>query len=125
MTVKPSPTAQLTITQAGSVGADFSGNAPTGPGEATSFSFNSGTVFLLATVPANQYRDVVEVNNTTGSPVVIVMDDGLNTAGTVSLFPLAPGAGANQQGGDWVSQIERGRIRVYGASGTFCFVREN
>lgn len=116
----PMPTAE-----AGSVGADWSANAPAGPGNATSFTFNGVTVNLLQTIAANPSRKSIEINNTTGANVVVVIDDGHNTAGSVGLFPLAPGASANTQGGDLTLTDELGRVRVFGTTGTFCFVREN
>lgn len=115
----------LPVNPAGSIGHDRSANAPAGPGNATSFTYNGVTVNLLQTIVANPNRISIEVNNTTGSQVVVVTDDGFNTGGTVSMFPLAPGAGANQQGADLTLTDELGRVRVFGTTGTYCYVREN
>lgn len=114
----------LTFKPAGSIGAERSANPPTGPGAGTSFAFNGTTLNLLATIAANPARRGLEVNNTTGGLVVVVLDDGANTAGTVSLFPLAAGAGAFQQGGDFAPPNELGRLRLFGTAGTFCYARE-
>jgi hypothetical protein len=114
----------LAVRQAGSSGLDRSANAPAGPGAATSFSFNGVTVNLLTTIAANTARRSVEVNNTTGSLAVVVVDDGANTTGTISMFPLAAGTAQFTQGGDFVPQNEFGRIRVFGATGTFLYARE-
>lgn len=114
----------LPVTPAGTIGADRSANAPAGPGAATSFTFNGVTLNLLSTIAANPARCGLEVNNTTGALIVVVLDDGANTAGTVSLFPLAPGAGQFQQGGDFSPSNELGRLRIFGTTGTFCYARE-
>jgi len=114
----------LAVRQVGSSGLDRSANAPAGPGAATSFSFNGVTVNLLTTIAANTARRCVEVNNTTGSFAVVVIDDGANTTGTISMFPLAAGTAQYTQGGDFVPQNEFGRIRVFGATGTFLYARE-
>ena len=106
-------------------GIDHSSNAPAGPGTATSFTFNGNTVNLLQTVAVNPNRVAIEVNNTTGAPVVVVTDDGFNTSGRVSLFPLAPGSGQYQQGADLTLTTELGRVRIFGTTGTYCYVREN
>lgn len=119
------PTTGVAQGATGSSGVDRSANAPTGPGSASSFSFNGTTLNLLSTIAANTSRRNVEINNTTGSQVVLVIDDGANTAGSVSLFPLAAGSGAFAQGGDFSSQSEQGRIRIYGTTGTYCYAREN
>lgn len=111
--------------EAGSVGIDHSANAPAGPGNATSFTWNGATVNLLATVAANPNRKSLEVNNTTGAPVVVVTDDGSNTTGTIGMFPLVPGSAQFQQGADLSLTDELGRVRVFGTTGTYCFVREN
>lgn len=115
----------LPVAEAGTIGKDRSANAPVGPGNATSFTFNGVVVHLLQTIVANPSRLSLEVNNTTGAAIVVVTDDGFNTGGTVSMFPLAPGAGANQQGADLTLTDELGRVRIFGATGTYCYVREN
>lgn len=112
------------VRQAGSIGVDHSANAPAGPGAATSFTFNGVAVNLLTTIAANPNRRGIEVNNTTGALVVVVLDDGANTLSATSLLPLAPGAGPFQQGGDFSPPNELGRVRIFGATGTYCYVRE-
>lgn len=110
----------------GSVGADASANAPAGPGAGTTLTYNGLTLTLLTTKAANPARRSIEVNNTSGSLAVVVMDDGANTAGTVSLLPLEPnGLGQFHQGADWPSTTELGRVRIFGAAGSYVFVREN
>jgi hypothetical protein len=112
------------LLKTGTVGLDRSANAPAGPGAATSFTYNATTVNLLTTIAANPNRHGVEINNTTGALVVVVIDDGANTAGTVSIMPLAPGPGANQGGADFIPPNELGRLRVFGTTGTYCYARE-
>lgn len=111
------------VLPAGNVGTDRSANAPAGPGAETSFTFNGAALSLLATIAANPARKSVQINNTTGQVVVLVIDDGSN--GSVSLFPLIAGAGQFQQGGDFTSATERGQIRIFGTVDTFCYAREN
>ncbi len=110
----------------GSIGTNRSANTPTGPGAATSFTYNGVTVNLLSTIAANTSRKQVEINNTSGdSSVVLVIDDGANTVATISILPLAPGIGAGLQGGSYSSQVELGRIRIFGTTGDFVYAREN
>jgi hypothetical protein len=113
------------VTMAGDVGTDRSINAPSGPGSATTLTYNGNTLTQLVSIASNTSRKSLEVNNTTGALVVLVFDDGANTAGTVSLLPLAAGTAQYQQGGDFQSQTEQGRVRIFGTTGTFCYAREN
>lgn len=71
---------------------------------------------LLATVPLNERRASVEVQNQSAGTIQVVRDDGSATAGTVSSVLLA-GSGAGSQGGGWSSATFKGRVLVYGASG--------
>jgi hypothetical protein len=114
----------LKVSPGGDIGTDRSANTPTGPGNSSSFSYNGSTLSLLLTFPTNALRKQCEINNTTGSPIVIVFDDGNNTAANTSILPIAP-TSQYAQGGSWTSNVEQGRIRVYGSSGTFCYGREN
>lgn len=109
----------------GSVGIDRSANAPAGPGTATSFVFNGVTVNLIATISSNISRKSLQINNTTGAFLVAVIDDGANGAGSVSMFPVAPGSAQFQQGGDLTLTNEYGRVRIFGTTGTYCYVRES
>ena len=88
--------------------ADYSANAATVP--------MSGLV-LLATIPATASRASVEVQNQSAGTVQVVRDDGNGTSGTVSSIILA-GSGAGLQGGGWSSTSFKGRVRIFGASGS-------
>jgi hypothetical protein len=57
--------------------------------------------------------------------VVVVLDNGSNGSGTVSMFPLSPGTAQYQMGAGWSTMTEQGRIRVFGASGAYLYAREN
>lgn len=73
-------------------------------------------LILLITIPANPYRESIEIQNQSGSTIQVVRDDGNATAGTISSILLA-GTGGGAQGGGWSSMVFRGRVRVYGMSG--------
>jgi hypothetical protein len=120
----PLPVSLSTYT-GGDIGTDRSANAPTGPGTNPSFTYNGGTVYQLISVAANPSRKYFEVNNTTGQLVVVVLDNGSNGSGTVSMFPLSPGTAQYQMGAGWSTMTEQGRIRVFGASGAYLYAREN
>jgi hypothetical protein len=108
----------------GTIGIDRSANAPAGPGAATTWTFNGVLLTLLETIVANPSRHAIQVNNTTGALAVVVLDDGANGVGTVSLFPLVPGTGPFVQGADFTPTRELGRVRIFGLAGAFCYARE-
>jgi hypothetical protein len=114
----------IKVSPGGDIGTDRSSNIPTGPGTNSTFTYNGSTLTLLLTFQANTLRKQCEINNTTGSQIVIVLDDGNNTTANTSLLPIASTT-AYAQGGSWTSNVEQGRIRVYGTAGTFCYGREN
>lgn len=89
----------------GSTGTDFSANAATVP---------ISTYVLVATIPVNATRAAVEVQNQSAAQIQVVRDVGDGTQATSIL--LAPGTGANTQGGSWASATFKGRIRVYAPS---------
>lgn len=107
------------VSQAGSVGTDASANAPAVP--------NVGAVFggtgpyagyvLIKSIPAAPTRLNVEVQNTSGGPIVIVRDDGVAASGAApanaTLIPLSGGQSAGQQGGTWSSATFKGRLQIY------------
>ena len=97
----------MNIRHAGSTGTDYSANAASVP---------IATYVLLATVPANPQRNVVEVQNQSATTIQVVKDDGSGNAATSIL--LASGGAANTQGGSWSSLTFTGRVRVYGPSGS-------
>jgi hypothetical protein len=87
-------------------GTDYSANAAAVP--------ISGYV-LLATIPANQGRRSVEVDNQSAGAIQVVRDDG--TGNNQSSVVLASGGAAGTQGGSWSSTTFLGRVLVYGPSG--------
>lgn len=93
--------------QSGTTGTDFSANAATIP--MSGFS-------LLATIPATPGRAGVEIQNQSAGTLQVVRDDGAGANQTTIL--LGPGAGVGTQGGGWSSSTFKGRIRVYGTSGS-------
>jgi hypothetical protein len=105
----------------GSVGHDYSVGAPTLP--VIGANFGSTGVYanyvLLATVAASSSRANLDVENLSGSQLVIIRDDGTAASGAApvnaSLIVLSPGpGGAGSQGGSWTSTTFKGRFQVYG-----------
>jgi hypothetical protein len=74
---------------------------------------------LLATIPANPRRALVEVQNQSASPLTVVMDEGDEIA--VRTY-LLTGVGADEQGADWATSLFTGRIRIYGPSAGLRFL---
>jgi len=87
---------------AGSTGTDNSANAVAIPAD--------GTFVLLATIPVNATRFKVSVQNQAAINLQVVRDDGAG-ANQTSLFLTGPF-------GNWESSTFKGRVRVYGPSGT-------
>jgi hypothetical protein len=94
------------VTVAGTTGTDYSANAAAVP--------IAGLV-LLATVPATPSRAYVEVQNQSAGQIQLVRDDG---AGANQSSVLLASGGANAQGGGWSSTTFKGRVRVYGVTGS-------
>lgn len=92
----------LVTNQGGSNGADFSANAAAIPATASAV--------VLATIPATPSRALVEVQNQSGTTIQIVRDDGTGNNQT-SLFLVGPNSG-------WRSQTFKGRLTIYGISGS-------
>jgi len=102
----------IPTTPAGSTGYDYSANGLTTP-----------PGVLLATVPANDSRLHVEVQNQSAADITLVRDDGAN--GQRSVIVLATGGAVGAQGGGWASSTFRGRVRVYGPTGSRISVMED
>lgn len=110
---------------------DYSINTPALP--VIGGNFGAGvyaTFVLVATVPQNLMRRNLSIENLSGGRAVVLIDDG--TAATAaapvnpSLFALEGGGGVGQQGGNWQSSIEKGRIQVFSATATpQIMIREN
>lgn len=112
--------------------ADFSNNKPTLPNVGSDFAGSGpyASYHLLKTVPANVYRKNISIENNSGEQIAILIDDGTAATGAApvnaSIFALAAGAAAGNQGGSWQSWFERGRIQVYGPTVTDqVMIREN
>ena len=107
---------------AGSTGRDYSANAPTLPAVGSGFAASGpyASYVLIATRAANPARCSIDVENNSGSQIVVVRDDGTAANGVTpvnaSVFPLAAGVGAGSQGGSWQSSTFKGRVQVYAAS---------
>jgi len=102
----------VTTKPAGGTGYDYSANGLTTPAG-----------ILLATVPANDSRLHVEVQNQSAADVTLVRDDGAN--GQRSVIVLATGGAVGAQGGGWASSTFRGRVRVYGPTDSRISVMED
>jgi hypothetical protein len=107
------------IASAGSTGTDFSANKPALPNVGANFAASGpyASYVLIRTVAANAARKVVEIANLTGAQIAVIRDDG--TAATAaapvnaSVFALAGGVSAGEQGGGWSSATFRGRLQIY------------
>jgi hypothetical protein len=107
----------------GSVGSDFSANKPALPNiGVTSFTYtpDSRTYNLVATVSANTSRSNIDIENNCGDQILVLRDDGTaaNSAAPVnaSIFSLTGGSSPGSQGGSWSSTTFKGRIRVFAAN---------
>ncbi len=112
------------VAQSGSTGADYSANKPTLPNVGANFAASGpyASYVLIATAAASPSRLSIDVENTSGAQIAIVLDDGAASSGSApnnaSVFALSAGSGAGAQGGSWVSQVERGRVQVYAPAST-------
>jgi hypothetical protein len=109
----------LYVREAGSTGANYSANRPTLPNVGSAFA-NAGpfaNYVLAVTIAANPQRNMVDCENDTGAQIAVVRDDGTAANGSApanaSVFAVAPGAGAGQQGGSYTSTTFRGRLQIY------------
>lgn len=106
----------------GSVGVDYSANQPTLPvvGAAFAGSGPYASWVLVKTIPANAGRSNIEVQNMSGTPIALLRDDGVATAGSApanaSIWTLNPKVVAGPAGGEWKSRTFRGRLQIYAAS---------
>jgi hypothetical protein len=91
----------------GTTGTDYSANAASIP--------MAGFV-LLATIPVTSTRAAAEVQNQSAALIQVVRDDGTGANQTSQL--LASGGSVGSAGGGWSSTTFKGRIRVYGPTGS-------
>ncbi len=93
------------VLQAGGSPADGSANAAAVP--ITGYG-------LLATIAANPARAGLECQNQDVSAAQLVLDDGLGTTATISIYMLAAADTTGGQGASWSDPSFKGRLRVYG-----------
>ena len=91
------------------VGTNFGGTGP------------YANYFYLGSVP-NILGKEVEVVNTSGAQIVLILDDGMAATGpapqNASVFSLAGGSGVGSQGTIWNSLVFKGRIQIYAPAST-------
>jgi hypothetical protein len=110
------------VAQGGTLGRDFSANAPTLPTIGANFGATGvyANYVLIATVPASATRFNIDVENVSGAQIVVIRDDGTASNGAspvnASVFALAPGSAAGAQGGSYASQTFKGRLQIFAPS---------
>ena len=110
------------VAQGGTLGRDFSANAPTPPNIGANFGATGvyANYLLIATVPASATRFNIDVENVSGAQIVVMRDDGTALSGAspgnASVFALAPGSTVGAQGGSYASQTFKGRLQIYAPS---------
>jgi hypothetical protein len=102
----------------GSVGVDYSVNAPTWPNVVANFGGSGAFAnYQLAKTIAAGPNTQIEVMNCSTANVLLLLDDGTAAGASAPVnatgFVLAPAEAADQQGGDWQSLFHQGRIQVY------------
>ena len=112
------------VAQSGSTGLDYSANQPLLPNVGANFAASGpyANYVLIKTIAANVSRNQIDVENTSGAQIAIVLDDGTAASGATpnnaSVFAISGGAIAGAQGGSWTSLVERGRVQVYAPAST-------
>ena len=91
------------------IGANFGGAGP------------YANYVLIATIPADEGRCHLEVENTSGAQLVLLLDDGTAASSAApvnaTVFALAGGSSAGAQGGSWADAFQ-GRLQLFSPSGT-------
>lgn len=95
------------IIYSGTTGTDGSLNAAAVP---------IGGYSLLGTIGLAPRRNCIEVQNQSTQQIQLVRDDG--AGGNQTSLILAGAAAAGGQGGSWQSYTFKGRLRIYGPSGS-------
>lgn len=101
-------------------GIDYSMNAPLLPNVGADFNSNPpyANYTLIRAVPRNMSRSLISVQNTSGSRIVILRDDGTAGTGSIpinaSMIALEPTGSMGAGGAIWSSNTFKGRIQVYG-----------
>ena len=121
----PMPVSVVTAgAPAGSTGADFSANKPTLPNVGANFGASGpyANYVLIASISANGGRIAVDIENTSGAQIAVLLDDGSAAGGAAptnsTIFALGGGAGTGAQGGSWFSEREKGRVQIFAPSST-------
>ena len=109
--------------QPGSAGTDYSANTPSLPNVGGNFGASGPYAnYVLVKAIAAAARNNVDVENTSGAQIAIVLDDGTATTGAApanaTVIPLAGGSGVGSQGGSFASPYEKGRLQIYAPSST-------
>ncbi len=113
----------LPIVYAGTTGIDHSANPPATPNVGNNFGASGpyANYVLITTIPTNPTRHNIDIENASGSQIVVVRDNGITPWGlpplNATLFPLS-GTTAYSQGGAWSSQTFKGRLQIYAPSST-------
>ena len=117
---------------AGSTGLDLSANRPMLPNVGANFAPSGpyANYVLVGGAPANASRFSIDIENSSGSQIAIVLDDGTAASGSspnnASVMALAGGGSIGAQGGSWVSSVEKGRVQVYAPSASAqVMIRQN
>jgi hypothetical protein len=110
------------VAPSGTTGADSSTNKPTLPSVGANFGGSGpyASYVLIATIAANPARIAIDVENTSGAQIAILLDDGTAAGGAApfnaTIFALSGGSAVGAQGGSWVSEREKGRVQIYAPS---------
>lgn len=105
-----------------SLGLDYSANQPALPNVGANFAATGpyASYVLTATVPAQSFRNSVDIENISGARIAVIRDDGTAANGAApanaSVFALDGGSAAGAQGGAWSSQTFKGRLQIYAPS---------
>lgn len=99
------------VSFSGSSGIDHSVNASAVP---------FGTFVLLVTINQNLKRNYIEVQNQSVGTIQLVRDDPapVGSGTNVTSIMCAPASAVGAQGGGWNSNTFKGRLRIYGATGS-------
>ena len=114
----------VTVSFSGSTGTDYSVNQPTLPNIGANFGATGpyANYTLVKTIPASATRRNLDIENTSGAQIVVLLDDGTATSGNApanaTVFAISGGGTVGAQGGSWSSQTEQGRVQLFGPAGT-------
>ncbi len=120
------------VATSGSTGIDASANKPALPNVGSAFGASGpyANYVQVKAIDASAARINIDIENTSGAQIAVVIDDGTATVGAApvnaTVFALGGGSGVGAQGGSWASATERGRVQIYAPSASaFVAVRLN